>query len=69
MEGPSLLRLPEVLRRVGLKKSSVYDYIQRGWFPRPVPLGVRMVAWNSADIDAWIANRLAAGLEHGGARK
>ncbi len=69
MDAPILIRLPEVLRRVGLKKSSVYDYIQRGWFPRPVPLGVRSVAWNSADIDAWITNRIAAGSQQDGARK
>jgi prophage regulatory protein len=30
-----------------------------GRFPRPVRLGVKCVAWNSREVDAFIADRLA----------
>jgi prophage regulatory protein len=53
-----LIRLPEVMDQVGLSRSTIYLYIQKGEFPAPVKLGSRSVAWNSEDIDAWIQEKL-----------
>lgn len=55
----SLLRLPEVSRRTGLSRSSIYDRVKRGSFPAPIRLDHRLSAWVSADIDRWIAGRIA----------
>ena len=55
-----LLRLPDVIQRVGYKRTSIYRLIQRGEFPEPVQLGQSAVAWPSDEIDAWIAGRIAA---------
>jgi prophage regulatory protein len=68
VEHRRLIRLPEVIRRVGLKKSSLYSYIAKGWFPQSVPLGVRSVAWDEQAIDRWVADRIAAGSDEIGAR-
>lgn len=51
-----LLRLPDVMRRTGLRRSSIYDKINAGTFPKQVSLGQNMVAWYETDIDAWIRN-------------
>ena len=56
----SLLRLPEVKRRTGLSRSSIYLAISKGQFPKSINLGERSVAWSSADIDNWIGERIAA---------
>lgn len=48
-----LLRLPEVLARTGLGKSSVYAGMAAGTFPTPVRLGTRGVAWRESEIDLW----------------
>jgi len=56
----SLLRLPEVKRRTGLSRSSIYLAISQGKFPKAINLSERSVAWSSADIDNWIAERIAA---------
>ena len=56
---PSLLRLPQVLERVGLGKSSVYAMIQRKEFPAPIKIGGRISAWDSSAIDAWIEEQIA----------
>ncbi len=53
-----LIRLPEVMDRVGLSRSSIYQYIQQGRFPAQINLGSRCVAWNSEDIDAWIQEKV-----------
>ncbi|WP_439640539.1 helix-turn-helix transcriptional regulator [Nevskia sp.] len=55
-----LLRLPLVIQRTGLARTSIYAGIKRGDFPKPIQLGPRAVAWPSADIDAWVAARIEA---------
>lgn len=61
---PRLLRLPEVIARVGLGRASLYKRIQDGTFPSQIRLGLgaRAVAWNSQQVDAWIAEQIAASL-------
>lgn len=53
----SVIRLPEVMRRTGLSRSTIYAYMQKGFFPQSVSLGVRAVGWYDCDIDAWIECR------------
>jgi len=60
LEGRRLLRLKEVLHRVGLQRSAIYLKIKLGEFPPPVRLGARAVAWPSDVIDAWIDSRVGA---------
>ncbi len=55
-----LLRLPDVIARVGLRRTAIYDAVQRGTFPAPIHLGRRCVAWPSDAIDEWIAARIVA---------
>lgn len=59
---PSLkvLRLPEVIVRVGLRRASIYRYIGQGRFPKAVPIGVRAVGWLEHEIDNWLRQRLSA---------
>lgn len=55
-----LIRLPEVQHRVGLGRSTIYRWMSEGKFPKPVPLGGYVVAWDEGDIETWIADRLIA---------
>lgn len=54
-----LLRLPEVMARVGLKRSTIYKRVSEGNFPKPRNIGPRSVAWSEAEIDRWIDEVLA----------
>ena len=54
-----VLRLPDVMDRVGLGSSFTYLLIQRGDFPKPVHLGKRAVGWPEAEVNAWLEERLA----------
>jgi prophage regulatory protein len=56
---PTLLRLPRVKARAGLSRSEIYRRIASGKFPAPVKLGKRASAWQSHEIDKWIADRVA----------
>lgn len=53
---PRLIRLPEVMARVGLKRSSIYQRMAEGRFPKGRSLGPRCVVWVEAEIDAWIGS-------------
>jgi prophage regulatory protein len=55
-----ILRGPEVRARIGLSRSSLYNYIQRGLFPPPIKLGPRCVGWMEEDVVQWIVNRQSA---------
>lgn len=55
-----LLRRKQVEERVNLSRSEIYRLVSLGRFPRPVPLGERVVAWVADEIDAWVEERIAA---------
>jgi prophage regulatory protein len=50
-----LIRLPEVMARVGLRRTAIYQRMREGRFPRSRSLGSRCTVWVEAEIDAWIA--------------
>jgi prophage regulatory protein len=54
---PALLRRPEVSRRTGLSRTTIYRMVQAGEFPAPRQLGSRAVAWSESEISAWIESR------------
>ncbi|GGB62953.1 hypothetical protein GCM10011316_38560 [Roseibium aquae] len=55
----TVLRLPDVVKRTGLKKSSIYNYMTAGDFPTPFKIGARANGWSEQEINAWIESRKA----------
>jgi prophage regulatory protein len=55
-----VLRLPELKRLTGLSRSSIYNYVSTGAFPRPLRLGPRAVGWLESEIEDWLSQRLKA---------
>lgn len=51
------LRRPAVEAATGLSRSSIYDMMERGEFPRPVRIGRRAVAWPEIVISDWLSDR------------
>lgn len=56
----TVLRLPEVMHRVGFSRSAIYKLVARNEFPRPINIGVRAVAWPENEIEQWLADRISA---------
>lgn len=50
------LRLADVEREVGLKRTSIYRRMAEGTFPRPLELGGGVVRWPMSVIAAWKAS-------------
>lgn len=53
-----LLRLPEVERLTGLRRSAIYEQMRRGIFPRSVKTGQRTAAWPESTVQSWITERM-----------
>lgn len=60
MTETKIIRLPDVLAKIGMSKPSVYNMIKRGEFPQQIKLGVKASGWLVSEIDAWIAQRVNA---------
>ena len=56
----TFLRAEEVTRMTGVPRSTRYELIERGLFPKPIKLSERMVAWSAAEIADWQASRIAS---------
>ena len=54
----SILRRKQVQARTGLARSTMYQQIQDGKFPRPIALGPRAVGWLESEVSNWIAERV-----------
>ncbi len=52
-----VLRLKEVIFRVGFGRSTIYLRIRGGNFPAPIKLGKRSVGWLESVIDDWLLAR------------
>lgn len=50
----SVSRLPKMLARTGLTKSTAYREIKSGRFPKPIRISKRAVGWLDSQIDEWI---------------
>lgn len=51
-----ILRLPAVLDRTGLSRSTVYRKIGQGTFPPQLQLSARCSGWRESAIDAWLGD-------------
>ena len=56
-----ILRLAQVLEKVGLSRSTIYNLIAEGSFPRKFSIGARAQGFYEHEIDAWILQRGRSG--------
>lgn len=55
-----ILRMPQVEAKVGLKRTAIYERIQRGEFPRGLKLSKCATGWLEHEIDAYIQAKAEA---------
>ena len=58
MTDKTILRMSAVMSRTGLARSSIYDKISKGEFPKPINLGRRAVGWVADEVETWIQDRI-----------
>jgi prophage regulatory protein len=54
-------RLPKVREIAGgVSPSTLWNWVKKGTFPKPVKLSENCTAWCSVDVEAWAQERIAA---------
>jgi prophage regulatory protein len=57
----TLLRVPDVLAAAGVSRSTLYEMMESGNFPKPVkPNNDRAVRWLQSEVSDWQKARIAA---------
>lgn len=55
-----IIRLKEVVHLTSLSKTSIYERMKAGTFPKAASLGGRAVGWSEKAVLGWIASKLEA---------
>ena len=55
-----IIRLADLPRYTGLKRTQIQHYINKGEFPIPIKLGVRAKGFLASEIRTWQNERIAA---------
>jgi prophage regulatory protein len=54
------LSVKQVLERVGLCRTTLYERMRAGTFPQTFPLGPTRVAFRESEVDAWMQAQINA---------
>jgi prophage regulatory protein len=63
------LRRTEVESITGLSRSSIYELVAAGAFPKPINLGGRSVGWLERELEDWQKQRIAERDGKGGDKR
>lgn len=58
MTDEKILRLPELLAKTGLSRSTVYAMAKNRTFPQPVSLGLRCSGWLQSEVNDWLTQKI-----------
>jgi prophage regulatory protein len=53
-----IIKLPSVINIAGISRTSIYNRIEDGTFPKQISLGERSVGWIKSEILEWIDSRI-----------
>jgi prophage regulatory protein len=63
------ISVKEVVKKVCLSKTALYDRIRRGRFPASVPLGAKKVVFLESEIEAWMQAQILDRRDYGDTRR
>ena len=53
---PKILRRNQLEANLGISRSTIYQMMASGEFPKPLKIGRRAVGWRAEDIEKWLDN-------------
>lgn len=53
-----LIKLKEVIEKTSLGRSTIYEFMTKGTFPKQISLGAKSVAWLESEVDDWIEDKV-----------
>lgn len=55
----ALVSLQDISARIGISRATIYRMVDSGEFPTPVRISHKRRAWVAAEVNAWVAERMA----------
>ncbi len=65
MPDKTIIRLPEVIARTGIPRSTIYALMAQDKFPHQINLGIRSVGWIADEILEFNNQRIRESLARG----
>ncbi|MEB0949541.1 helix-turn-helix transcriptional regulator [Citrobacter sedlakii] len=50
----TLIRLPEVIKRTGVSRTTIYRLIHKNSFPSPIKISEKTIAFVESEVNDWI---------------
>ena len=57
MEELQFYRVNELTKILSVSRASIYNWLNKGTFPKPIKISDGVVLFRKSDIDAWIASK------------
>lgn len=57
MQETRAIRFPELHKKVGVSRSTIFRWERAGKFPRHYHLGANSVAWDLSSVEQWLVAR------------
>jgi prophage regulatory protein len=57
--GHRFISVKEVVKRICISKTGLYQKLKTGTFPKPVALGPKKVVFLESEVEAWIEARMS----------
>jgi len=58
-----ILRLPAVIKKTGISRTTIYRLLEKEEFPKPFPITGRAVGWSDEAINKWIDEKINQGKD------
>lgn len=52
-----ILRIPEVMQRVGFGRSQIYKLERAGQFPKHMKISTRASGWSEREVASWLESK------------
>jgi len=54
MKEERFIRIPKVMEKTGLARSTIWLFVKKGKLPKPIKLSQRVTVWKESEISAYI---------------
>lgn len=52
------LCLDEVMNKTGMKRSTIYNQMKSGEFPKSISISANRIVWLESEIDSWMKTKI-----------
>ena len=58
MEELQFYRVNELRKILSVSRASIYNWLNKGTFPKPIKISDSVTVWRKSDIEDWISSRV-----------